>query len=359
MKKRILSAFLAVTILAVSLFATACSPNEVPSGMQIAYRNDAPYKLFVPKGWKVDISSETVSTYSSNNDPLSVTVTVADAPEGKTLDEYWQSYGDTFADTFDDFNITSADSAILDGAAAMKYVYSGTLIAASDKTENSAPSADATATAEKPGNHYTFTQYLTAKGEKLLIITFSCASSTYEGHKENIEKIMAEFKFNDASDVSPETPSQNGAAVIDGMKYISNDVVDYDFYVPDSWTHDMSSGALSAYDPSDKTSVTAAAWDVSYMEGMLDKWKENYIDDISMISDDFAVTSEEETTLDGATALKLTSSATVAGKEYKYVSVAAIRNYMVYVITYTAEEQYFDMHLDDLDAVIEAFSFRK
>ena len=47
MKKRVLSAALAAVILLSAVFATACSPNEVPSGMQKAYRSDAPYKLFV------------------------------------------------------------------------------------------------------------------------------------------------------------------------------------------------------------------------------------------------------------------------------------------------------------------------
>ena len=70
------------------------------------------------------------------------------------------------------------------------------------------------------------------------------------------------------------------------------------------------------------------------------------------------VISEQEGELDGCAARTYVYRGDVAGKTYRFSQTIAAYRGMVYVLTYTAADDVFDIHLDAVDEMIAAFDFR-
>lgn len=334
--KKLISAIVIIAMCAASL--AACSKNEVPSGMTAAYNSAAPYKLYVPNGWTVDASSAiTATAYSRTSDPLSVTVTLANATDAAATD-YFLSYRVSFESVYEDFAAEEPESVLLDGKAADKFVYTGNL------------------TNGDTVNKYKFTQYISKYNGKFYIITFASGASSFDGYSDTIAEIIGNFKF---AEPQPVTGTDSDVPVApDKMKYAANEIVDYDFFVPEDWETDMSTGAVTAYTDGGKTSVSVTAWDVPYMVNVVSDWRKNYAADMAMISDDFTEISSEETTLDNFAAMKYVSSATLAGEKFAYTQIAVARKYMIYLITFTTTDASGE-HSAEFDAMLANFKFDK
>jgi hypothetical protein len=73
---------------------------------------------------------------------------------------------------------------------------------------------------------------------------------------------------------------------------------------------------------------------------------------------DFATVGEAEATLlGGLKAEKHIFTAKVGNKDYKYMQVIAHYDGYFYIFTYTAEAEYYDSHLDDVNSMLEVFTF--
>jgi hypothetical protein len=70
------------------------------------------------------------------------------------------------------------------------------------------------------------------------------------------------------------------------------------------------------------------------------------------------VLSDTEGTLGGRPAHTYVYRGQVAGKTYRFSQTIAAYRGMVYTLTYTAAEDVFDSHLDELGKMIAAFEFR-
>ena len=330
---------LVIVLIAVSF--ASCAKNEVPSGMKAAYNPAAPYRLYVPKGWTVDNSSAKVaSAFSRDADPLTVTVTMTEA-SGESIKDYFASYAESFRAVYSDFTESEPESTLIDGKAAYKFAYSGKL---REKTADG-----------ETAKEYGFVQYIASDAGMYCIITFASGADKLASYSEDIADIIESFRFaspsDEATDETTDTPTAPS-----GMKYASNDVVDYDFFIPESWQADMSTGAVTAYTDEGKTSVSVVAWDVGYMVGIIDDWRRSYTDEMTMISPDFTEISSEETKMGGYDGMKYTSRASVGGTEYEYTQIAVARKYMIYLLTYTTTEGSAD-HTAELDRMISSLSF--
>jgi hypothetical protein len=163
-----------------------------------------------------------------------------------------------------------------------------------------------------------------------------------------------------------------------GMKKITTDAVDYTMFVPESWTADISTGVVSAYVSStDRSNVTMMASNLANENASMslsDYWNKYEAKLLQtfpdMKYDDATGTEETETTdtgsgsyvpvsavLGGSAANKYIYTASVTGTTYKYMQLICIRNGYAYIFTYTALPEKFDSHLEDVERIIEYFSF--
>lgn len=175
-----------------------------------------------------------------------------------------------------------------------------------------------------------------------------------------------------------------------GMKKVSTDAVDYTMFVPDSWTVDISTGVISAYVKStDRSNITMIAFNLENENADMtvdDYWlkyeselRQTFPDmEYTVIQEDSETTdavtaettAESETTstdkyipttmlLDGFSANKYIYTATVTGVAYKYMQVICIRGGIAYLFTYTTVPENFNIHLEEVDSILQNFSFNK
>ena len=151
--------------------------------------------------------------------------------------------------------------------------------------------------------------------------------------------------------------SNNEDEAPDGMKLVTNDIVNYKLYVPETWTESISTGVVGAYcSNSDITNVTVMAWNVESGE-TLDTWWEKAQTDFNIILDDMQLSSTETTTLGGVAANKYSYTAKLGENEYSFVQVACLHWSMVYVLTVTSLTDLIGSHTEDIEDMITYFEF--
>lgn len=202
MKKII--ALVCSVLLCLSLCACEQKDPNVPDGMKLVETESKDYSLFVPEDWSVDMSTGVVSAYASLVDQSNVSFTgfaikmrdlyaetVASSDTGSDaevkglVDVFWDDYSDDFAETFGDTmkyideNGKESDSPVyvrttLGGIEANKYTY----------------------TARVTGETYKFTQVVCIEAGYVYILTYTAVTDSYDEHLEDVESIIANFRFN-------------------------------------------------------------------------------------------------------------------------------------------------------------------
>lgn len=150
---------------------------------------------------------------------------------------------------------------------------------------------------------------------------------------------------------------QSDVNVPNGMQLCTNDVINYNLFVPEEWTPSISTGAVGAYcSAEDPTNVSVMAWNVD-SSMTLDAWWDGYVSDFELVFDEMTVVSEETTTLGDVAAKKYTYTAKLGEHEYYYVQCACIHWSMVYVLTFTSTPENCETHEEDLADILEYFEF--
>lgn len=145
--------------------------------------------------------------------------------------------------------------------------------------------------------------------------------------------------------------------VPNGMQLCTNDVINYNLFVPSEWTPSISTGAVGAYcSAEDPTNVSVMAWNVD-SSMTLDAWWDGYVTDFELVFDEMTVVSSETTTLGDVAAKKYTYTAKLGEHEYYYVQCACIHWSMVYVLTFTSTPENYETHTEDLADILEYFEF--
>ncbi len=149
-----------------------------------------------------------------------------------------------------------------------------------------------------------------------------------------------------------------------GMKLASSEDADYKMWVPESWTVDMSTGVTSAYaGGGDYSNVSVTAQNLSGEQNYLTpaEYWETYRTDLEATFPDIAYDEDTEggisLLLDENAAMKYSYTATVTGTEFHFISVVCIRSGTVYLITYTAQPAIYEKHLEELQNILDNFSF--
>ncbi len=143
--------------------------------------------------------------------------------------------------------------------------------------------------------------------------------------------------------------------VPDGMKLASGDAVDYIMYVPQNWVTDISTGVTTAYvSEKDRSNVSLTAFDLEDPNETAPVFWEEYKEDLLLTFPDAEFSEEDNTIIDGSTAaIKRVFTATVTGDPYKFEMVIFNHFGAMFIFTYTAAQENFDLHLEDIDRIIQ------
>jgi hypothetical protein len=304
--------------------------------MQLASAEGEPFKLYVPEGMNVNLDSGISGAFVHNPEKIVISAryyTPADVE--MTVSEYIAYCEQGYADSLGEFAVVSHDPAVLAEKDAIKLVY----------------------TAKIDSTDYTCTQYTVLHNGDMVSLHFYIPTNAVDNYADVVTAVISTFLLCDKAEVKNDELVDKKTP--EGMKIASHDKIEYRFYVPKSWICDSESGISEAYYPeSERTNVTVTSYspegDVSAAEyvALCEEEYKTAILGYELIEkrDGFKVAERD--------AVSITFTANYDGISYKIRQTTFVYNAMVYSITYTAAESAFDLHTDDLDAMISAFTFR-
>ncbi len=323
--------------LLLSLFAVACSSQDtdVPEDMQSATLAGEPFRLFVPQSWILNTSGGISGAYPSTTRKIMVTARYhTPADSALTLAAYMDSCVTMYEKTLESFVKVEQKAAVLGGQDALRLNY--TMV--EDKVE------------------MTCFQISTLYRGDVISLYGYCPKESYETMKEDFEQIVSEFVLCEKSD-------PQGAEVIDkhtpsGMEIASGEHYEYRMYVPRAWICHTESGASEAYYPeSGKSNVSVTSYVPQSFTSIPDYFAGCEADYTATLPA-YKRLSEAQRTVDGLSAYTYTYSTTVDGVEFRIMQTLFYYSDAVYSFTYTALADNFDLHMEDVEAMLNAFTFR-
>ncbi len=180
--KRII-AFLAAIIMATFCLVSCNKGGETtaPEGMKEASGDSVDYNFYIPSNWISDVANGATTAYYSETDRSNVSVmTFTVNYSDDTLSDWWTSFEEDFKTVYTDFEVVSSENIVLDGVAALKTVFKGTL----------------------DGYGYQFMQVAAVKGVALskpqvYVFTYTSVPEAYETHIEDVQSMIDAFDFHD------------------------------------------------------------------------------------------------------------------------------------------------------------------
>ncbi len=323
-------------ILAIGILSAACAAkDDAPDGMQLASTENEPFLLYVPESWTSNVKSGISGAYYASTEKILVTARY-ETIEGDmpTPDEYLDNCARIYAEQLKEFSISGREAALLGGENASRMDYR----------------------MQEDGKDYKGVQICTARDGRMISLNLYCPEERYEIISSDFDKIRAEFVLRELP--TPENDAVTDKKTPDGMKIASSKNLEYRFYVPESWICSSESGKSEAYFPeSGQPNVTVTSYppntDISPMEYFAEcepLYRENI--------PGYAYVGEEECTVAGRRSMRYTYTAEIDGVRLKIMQTILHYNGMIYSLTYTALEDRFDTHMEDVETMLSAFRFR-
>ncbi len=360
----------------VALLASCSGSSEIPDGYQYATCNGEYFRLFLPTQWTVNTESGVSGGYTSVFAEVAVSMvevpfTLADAAEG-TDTEAAEALPETDAETeraatlSDFFDAHMADVAQLQG-----YKHEKT----SDTTMNAsqggkrAAAKDVTYTATVASTTYRYRQVLCKVEGRFYLFTCSYNVAYYDAMPEDqqlkltsmLEEILGHIVFHAVPfDGAAHDKKQPDAEVPAGMKLVSSKDVPYLFFAPESWIAIPGSAAAQVYaSESDRSNVSVIGI-VPDEEGtsIADYWKKTQLHYESALGDFRLVSATEGETIDGRVTIVYEYTYTLGGVSYHARQAVCAYSLMLVSMTYTAVEENYAAHLDEVKAMQDAIRFR-
>ena len=334
-KMKKFTALAAAIIICVMLLSSCSGGEKAPDGMQLASVEGEPFKLYVPEEMSLNTESGVSSAFSYVPDKLIISARYYTPDnDSPSLEDYMNYCAEGYAASLELFKLESINADVLSGADALKMIY----------------------TASIDGVDYTCTQITALHKGDMVSLNFYIPTATVESYASVRDSVIAEFVLCDKPEpvndevVDKKTP--------EGMKIASSDNLEYRLYVPKSWICNSESGRSEAYYPeSERSNVTVTSY--SPNEGI------GTADYIAMCEGEYAKSVKgyeliEKTELKVASrdAISITFKANYENTDITVKQVCFIYGGMVYSITYTAKTDVFESHLEDVDKMITAFTFR-
>ena len=343
--------------------------SDVPEGMQVAYTSSEDgYVFYAPENWTVTNRDGVSLAFVSGINRTSVSFTKAVAPEG-SLDEYVRASiaslgGATAEEESARLTVVGEKCNFGNEGEAYKYIY--TYGFGSEKVDG----------ADLPVQ-YTTMQVLVKRGDDFYIFTYTAlgapddAEAHYQLYLSYAQSCIDNFKFTDkTADGEAEVPEYEKD--VDGYILISNkSLCGFDLYVPDDYEVVDSSAIVSARVSEKANIIIAEARETgvdifTYWENR----KAALADSVESLTE---IEVNRTNVKDGesgeyVSVVKLGNlpANSVASYEYTYVrGGVAYHVYQVlgwtrdhgYVFTYTATEDEYGLHLEEIMSVIGKLGF--
>lgn len=334
MPKKIIALSLALLML---LFAASCSKNDsdVPEDMQSATLSGEPFILYVPVSWSVNTGSGVSGAYISPNDKIMVTARYyTPADTSMTVDDYVTLCAEGYK-TKEDFSIADRSPAVLGGKDAVKLTY----------------------TVTDGGRSMTCFQITTLHEGDMVSLHGYCPTDGWDARQEEFDEITSVFVLCDKTD--PQGEELTDKDTPEGMEIASADHIEYRLYVPKTWICDAESGISEAYYPeSGKSNVTVTSYTPSTSISVQEHFaacEEEYRATLPGYKRTEEPTERE---VGGRTAYTYVYQTAVDGVEFRVMQTMFAYNEMIYSFTYTALAENYDLHMEDVEAMLTAFTFR-
>lgn len=337
-----------VLLLALSLLLVACGgDDDVPDGMQlVAGGEELGYYFYVPEEWTVANQGEVKVAFASNLDTTSASFARAEAPIGSLNDYFTESLEKLGFATDVKLMGEKCDFGNAEPDEAYKYIY------------------------EYKFEDFDFRtmQILIARGEDFYIFTFTSqlterteGESYYDFYSEKLQSIIKNFKF-------CEKESQKDAAEypeVDGYLLVSDKKASgFDFYIPKGWDvrYSESNVGISKADGASVNITKATAAGVgkdTYFKGRCDEI--------------MAITGSPVTETPGKIGIETALGNSKWAFSYDYTYNYGDTTYRVYqiiavygiwpfqkgyVFTYTAPQDVFEEHIEEVLKMAEKVNFR-
>ncbi len=361
---RILSLLLCLLCL-LPLAACADDGETLPDGMQNATAAGADFRLYIPTTWSLNTAYGVSGGYYSLYDQSTVSVVKYAITE--------QMRADMAAD---EAVIADPDSS----SARMDWFFRTALRAQAEQLvtggveELEAPTLDLLGGANARRYHYKgnikgadlfFVQVVAEKNDAFYVFSFTAAENLYEllynedRASSNVGLMLSEFVF--ADPYVPADPSktlEEDDAAPTGMKKASGKAVMYNLYVPSDWTVDLNQAVYSAKSPDGLAVVSVTPFmPTDAASSVVDYFAETQEMLAGISGGTYQKHVEAETTLGGGEAMEYEYSLQLGGTAYRYRQIIVGYRGMIYSLTYTARETDYNKHLDDMNAIVDAFTF--
>ena len=373
-------------ILLVLLFATAsftgCSKvSEIPDGYQYATCKGEYFRLFVPTQWTVNTDTGVSGAYLSMTTENTVTMREVyfdpDAYLASKVTEPAETGADVTVeeDTTEDTTATETSletAAATDSKAGLDYFIEShleeisTLEGFEEKSRANTSLGryrawEITYVAKVNSKSYTFRQVLACAEGRYYIFTYSAPDEYYDAVLSEVDAILDEITFSAIPfDEGYERKIPEGISAPDGMKLVSDNSVAFRFFAPSDWVVDSKNKNCVVYfSEEDRSNVSVLTY-IPEDEGVSveDYWTyaENYY---SITLDNYELVSETEgVKLGDRDATEYVYTYSIGNVEYKTKQVIAIYTTAVYIMTYTATPENYDLHTEDVSRMQEELLFR-
>lgn len=147
-------------------------------------------------------------------------------------------------------------------------------------------------------------------------------------------------------------------SVPDNMQLASREDVTYCLYVPKTWNVNTDSGVSSAYYSSSDSSNVSVMTYYPEAESMSidDYWKLSETEYQTAFAG-YNLISSDTTLLGGRKAGKYTFDLTIGEEQVRMMQVVAAYDSMFYIFTYTSAPETFDSHLEEVQTIVDNFTF--
>lgn len=338
----ILTAF--VTVLA------SCAKSDAPEGYQLVACKGDKFRLYVPTQWVPNNANGVTGAYYSMGLNVSVSAYKADDAGELSAEEYWAECLEVFKTEMKDFALVGDEKTTLGMQKAHKYVYTATKTVG-DVTEK-----------------YKFMHIMARYEGDMYILLFASPEKLYDEHVGAMvgtaedAGIIKHFKFAAPYEGDEEKKNEYSDKVTppEGMKLASTDKLPYRFFVPISWKiNDKAASAAAYVSDSDSSNVSVQMFMMNdnsptTVDEYFKKCEKSYKEMFSSYNLDSAT----DITMDSVKGKQYTYSLTSGGENYKQLQAIVRKGEVYYTITYTAQAELFDKHMNDVKRMIEAFDIR-
>ncbi len=359
---RPLCALLAL-FLCLSAFVACSGDSEVPDGYQYATCRGEYFRLFIPTQWRVNTESGVSGGYIAGEDEVAVSMAevvfqkadpAAETDSAETAPTDTAPVADMTATLADFVDAHIAEIATMKGYTSEKSF---------DATLGSYRAKDITYTVTIGERTYRYRQVLTKVQGRFYVFSYSARADAFDKWLDIVDGILENVMFYahpfEGSDDAKKIPAVDNVPA--GMKLVSNNDVLYRFFVPENWIAEPGSAAsLVYYSEEDRSNVSVIGYVPEAETYSVANYWADMEDDYKATLNGYTQTAEPvEAKMGDRTATVYEYTYSVGGVTYKCRQAACVYSYMIVVMTYTALPENYDAHLEDVEAMQAAMTFRR